>query len=154
MFWNKKVVEESKQKNLEVEKKISEIVRETINNALDKATKEQVNILSLQKDISKLTEEKRTLKDDLADLKKAKELEKIEIEHLVALKEQRMELTIKQKEVQLEHDFQKKELALRQKGYEEMTAHIKKVGEDTKSLYSEILARLPNVNMEINKRSK
>ena len=65
-----------------------------------------------------------------------------------------MELTIKQKEVQLEHDFQKKELALRQKGYEEMTAHIKKVGEDTKSLYSEILARLPNVNMEINKRSK
>lgn len=140
MFWNKKNQTESK---------ISKIVEETINLALEKATKESVNILSLQKDISKLTEEKRVLKDDLADLKKAKELEKTEIEHLVALKEQRMELTIQQKEIKLEKEFQQKELALRQKGYEEMTANIKKAGEDMKHLYSEILQRLPNVNVEV-----
>lgn len=145
MFWNKKTNQ--------TEAKISEIVRETINNALEKATKESVNILSLQKDISKLTEEKRTLKDDLADLKKAKELEKTEIEHLVALKEQRMELTIQQKELKLEKEFQQKELALRQKGYEEMVANIQKAGEDMKLLYGEILRRLPNVNLQL-KRGK
>lgn len=129
----------SKRGTSKVESKISEIVRESVNNALEKATKEQINILSLQKDISKLTEEKRVLKDELADLKKAKELEKIEIEHLVALKEQRMELSIQQKEVKLERDYQQKELVLRQKGFDEMVTYIKKQGEDMRRLYGEIL---------------
>lgn len=131
---------------------VKEIVEKTIDSVLTKATENSHNILKLQKDISSLTEEKRTLKDDLADLQKQKELEKTEIEHLVALKEQRMELTIQKKEVELERKFQEKELELRKKGFDEMVNHINKQSEDMKSLYGQILERLPNVNMEIKEK--
>ena len=124
-----------------------------IGAAVEKSYKgamtDQNTVLSLQQQIDNFTVEKRKLKDELADLKKAKELEKTEIDHLVALKEERMTVQMEQKDVALEKKFQKKELELRQKAYEDMVGRIEKAGDDMKEIYKEIMARLPNINVKM-----
>ena len=145
MWWNKKVSDAEDPLVKRIDKTVSETVKKIVNNSL----KDAESTLKLHKEVDMLTEERRKLKDDLADIKKQKELEKTELEHLVALKEERMTLQISQKEVELEKVFQKKELNLRQKAYDDMIARIEKAGMDMKEIYKEILVRLPNVNVKM-----
>ena len=128
---------------------IEGMVTASIERVYKDALKNSNNVLDLQNQIDNLTTEKRKIKDDLLDLKKAKELEKTEIEHLIALKEERMNLKMSQKEVELEGKYQQKELELRKKTYDEMVTHIEKVATDTKELYGKIMERLPNVNVRM-----
>ena len=123
--------------------------KNTIKSAIEEVLNIKDNSLSLKKTIEDLMDEKRRIKDELADLKKEKELEKVEIEHLIALKEERMKLQISQKEVQLEKDFQKKEIGLMQKNHEDSLKRIEKAGDDMKDIYKEIMLRLPNVNVKM-----
>lgn len=127
---------------------LEEIVSKSVRVAVESSLKDSKHILTYQRDINVLTDERRKLKDELADIKKEKELEKIEIEHLVALKEERMKLEMSQKEVALEKEFQKKELSLAKKSYTDMVDRINKASEDMKQIYSEIMLRLPNVNLK------
>jgi hypothetical protein len=131
---------------------INDLVMASMKQVFEDATKDSKNLVQLQNQISTLTEDRRTLKDELADIRKQKELEKIEIEHLVALKEERLKLQIDQKEVALEKIFQAKELELRKQAYDDMVKRIEKAGGDMKEIYNKIMERLPNVNMEIKER--
>jgi hypothetical protein len=130
---------------------INDLVMASMKQVFEEATRDSKNLVQLQNQISTLTEERRTLKDELADIRKQKELEKIEIEHLVALKEERLKLQIDQKEVALEKIFQAKELELRKQAYDDMVKRIEKAGNDMKEIYTEIMNRLPNVNVKMKK---
>ncbi len=122
------------------------LIGTAVETSYKKTMSDRNTVLALQQNIDNLTVEKRRIKDELADLKKAKEIERVEIDHLVALKEERMELQISQKEIAMEKKFQKKELELRQRAYEDMVERINKAGSDMKEIYEKIMERLPNVN--------
>ena len=131
---------------------INDLVIASMKQVFEDATKDSKNLIQLQGQVSHLTEERRNFKDELADIRKQKELEKIEIEHLVALKEERLKLQIDQKEVALEKVFQAKELELRKQSYVDMVKGIEKAGDDMKEIYNKIMERLPNVNLEIKRK--
>jgi len=135
-----------------LEQRVNDAVTETVKKILNDSLKDTDNAIKLHKEVDALTEERRKLKDDLADIKKQKELEKTEIEHLVALKEERMKLQISQKEVELEKQFQKREIDLMQKNHTDAMKRIEKAGDDMKEIYKEIMLRLPNVNLDIKEK--
>ena len=132
---------------------IAGIVQDKVRTAMEESTSAQVENLKLQKELSQLQSEVRAKKDELASLKSEIKLEKTEMEHLVALKEQRMEVDFEKKTVELEKEYQNKEIALLKDKFSSVQEAIEKQQKKQERVFDTILKALPNVNMEIIKES-
>lgn len=131
------------------DKSIKKAVKETISEITNETESKYGEILRSAKDLAGLTTELRQVKDELADVKKKKELEMEEFEHLVALKEKRQELALQTDRVKLEGEFQKREGELQKEYHEKTLKNIEKASADIKEVYKQIMERLPNMNVRL-----
>lgn len=89
------------------------------------------------------------LKRQIEELELKKRLEQQEIEHLVKMKEEKQLIAVQKKENELVAKYQQKEMALQTEYHGKVLATIEKAHTDIKEIYTQIMARLPNVNVEM-----
>lgn len=99
-------------------------------------------------------EEVRRLKEEIEDLKMKKRVEEQELQHLVKMKEEKQGIESTKKELELQKAFQTKEMDLAKKYHEDMVARFVKEQENLNQIYTKIMERLPNVNLEITRGTK
>ena len=127
-------------------KKLSTAIQDAMKMILDES-----EVVKLRKEIKSLKEAPERLNGEIADLKLQREVEERKLKHLVKMKEEKDSLEMEKKTVKMEREFSKKEMALQTKYFDDKVAQLKETEVKFKELYTEILQRLPNVNMEINK---
>lgn len=117
------------------------------SNAKTKALNERVK--ELEKEVEKYFKERLQLKADLEDLKLKKKTEEEDIKHMVRMKEERMEL--EKKSYQLDCDRAKDAAiaAVKDEYRNKVEDQLTKRGDDLKTMYGQILERLPNVNVNL-----
>lgn len=104
-------------------------------------------IQDLKSDISRLTEEKQ-------ELEFKKKMEEKEIAHLVKMKEEKINIETEKERLALTQKFQEKEMTLQKEYFEKVMTTVETGQKKMEEIYSKILERLPNVNMQIEKREK
>ena len=118
---------------------------------------EPKSVQELIKEIRSLVgpkEEIPKLKRELAELKLQKTMDERDIKHLVKLQQEKHEVEHQKKEVELQKQFQAKEMALQTKYHTDIVAKIEEFAKEQRTTYSEIMKRLPNVNMSIKQQNK
>lgn len=106
------------------------------------------------KKIQELKAEIRELREEKEDLEFKKKMEEKEIAHLVKMKEEKLTIATEKERLELTQQFQEKEMALQKEYFEKVMAAVKEGQKKMEDIYTKILERLPNVNMEITKESK
>jgi len=102
-------------------------------------------------DIKHLNDRIAILKDELETLKLTKKLELKEIEHLVKMKEEKLGIEHEKRQLSLEQSYNTKEMGLQRTYHDKVLTVINKEHNDIKAVYQEIMKRLPDVNVSINK---
>jgi hypothetical protein len=117
------------------------------SNNKTKALEERVQ--SLQADLDKYFRERLQVKEELEDLKLKRKVEEEDIKHMVRMKEERMEL--EKKTYQLDCDRQKDAAiaAVKDEYRDKSEAQLTARGDDLKTMYGQILERLPNINVKM-----
>jgi len=142
------------------ESKFAEMIEKTFKKVFCAGDSDQSKILTLTEQIEKLKAEKISLKesveksqDEYNALKKKKDLEEMEIKHLIRMKEEKNKLELEQEKVKMEKSFQDKTMELQKNNHEEAMKLVVEGKKDLQEIYSQILSRLPNVNMTIKQNS-
>jgi hypothetical protein len=99
--------------------------------------------------IEELNKEIDILKTNIKDLELKKRLEEEEIKHLVKMKEEKQAIEIQKKEIDLAKAFQQKEMELQSKYHDKIITTIEESRKESRDLYTAIMDRLPNVNVEM-----
>jgi chromosome segregation ATPase len=99
--------------------------------------------------IIELEKEKESLKKDIRELEHKKSLEEREIEHLVKMKEEKIEIETEKEKLKLQADFDAKTMQLQTDYHERVLKLLDEARKEMKVIHTEILQRLPNVNMSI-----
>lgn len=94
------------------------------------------------------------IQEEIASLESRKKIEEQEIRHLVKMKEEKLLLETSRKEVELQKLFTQREMDLQTSYHDKVLSTIEESRKESKELYSQIMERLPNVNMEIRKGVK
>lgn len=94
------------------------------------------------------------IRAELEDLKLKKKMEEEEIKHLVKLERERQAVENQKTLLKMQEEFNGKESKLRQEFFDKNMAIIKEGHQKMQEIYMQILERLPNVNMEITRKSK
>ena len=100
--------------------------------------------------IKNLEKEKHQLKEDLAELKLKKKLEEEDIKHMVKINNERKDIELEKEKMKLERKSAE-EIAKVKDSYQDKTEQqLEKQLTNMKSMYGEILERLPNYNINHN----
>ena len=94
------------------------------------------------------------LKDDIEELKHKKEREIKDIEHLVKIAQEKRDIELEKAKAKMEVDFQKRVTEVNDKFHEKIEGRFKEEMNNIKEIYAEIIKRLPNVNMAIDKKMR
>jgi VIT1/CCC1 family predicted Fe2+/Mn2+ transporter len=123
---------------------------EALEKRIDSAVKKTLtDILGNIEDTDTFSKKIKSLKEEIEQLKSTKKIEEAEIKHLVRMKGEKLELEHQKKEVELQEEFAKKQMQLQQDYHDKVLAQIELARKEQKETYTEIMKRLPNVNMEI-----
>jgi hypothetical protein len=115
----------------------------------EKTIAEIETIEKLQKKVTALEEERRVLKEEVENLKLKKKIEEEDIKHMVRIKEERLAIDHERKIIELEKKTQD-EIAKVKDGYrDKVEGNLEKQIERSEQMYSEILERLPNINVNM-----
>ena len=106
-------------------------------------------IENLEKHNHELSVAVQELELELKGIKTDHEIETRELKSLVKLKEAKLEEKYRERSFRLEKEYQAKELKVQQDYHRARMADVEEAIEHTKSLYGQILDRLPDVNMKI-----
>jgi lantibiotic modifying enzyme len=107
-------------------------------------------VRSLNATISGLEKDKKVLKEEVSDLKLKKKVEEEEIKHLIKINQERKDIELEKEKIKLE-GAKAKEIAEVKDNYRDKTEQqLEKQLEMMKGMYSEILGRLPNYNVDHN----
>ncbi len=123
-------------------------------------SKKEYDRLQLEKnlaggeDVASLKKQIRLLKDESEDLKTTKKMEQREIEHLVKLKEAKLDIEHQKTELKLKDSFKDKEMALQTDFFKKSTDQLETARKEMKDIHEKILERLPNItaSLEVKKR--
>ncbi len=98
----------------------------------------------------------RKLKDEIESLKVTKKMEQREIEHLVKLKEEKLNIDFQKKELELKGQFQDKTLVMQTEYHNLTIKNLDVARDEMKEIYTQIMQRLPNItaSLEVRKGSK
>lgn len=116
----------------------------------------------LKSQIDTLIQDKRKLKEELEELKLKKRLEAEEIAHLQRINEERLKQQLESDKLAMEREYQKKVSELGEQTMKKINDSLidfhakieKRFGDELvnlKEVYSLLMQRLPNVNLEITK---
>ena len=125
-----------------------------LNNDIDSLKNEQADAEDMADTAKK---EARALKEEVADLKLAKKIEDEDIKHLVKLTEERKELELDKKALELEREkdaevqIVKEECAdeikeIREEYAKKQEETLQKQIADGNLMFKEVMTRLPNIN--------
>lgn len=103
----------------------------------------------LLKEKEKLEKEIVSLEKKIAQLESKKKIEEEEIKHLVKIATEKREIEFQKKEMQIEKDADSKVMKVKQDYQDKIESNLHKQIEDTKQMYAEILARLPNISVKL-----
>ncbi len=117
--------------------KLKEIIKESLT--------EPDNTVGLKNQIE-------DLKKEIKELEFKKDMESKEIKHLVKMKEEKDKVQADKKEIELIKDFQSKEMKLQKEYHDKVVKLIQDEHLKIQDIYSKIMERLPNVNMNIEKK--
>ena len=105
--------------------------------------------LKLKKEIRCLKEEKETLEIEVKSLNSRKKIDEEELKALIKLKEDKMGLDFKRKEMDLAKEHQQKQHNLQVRYNEKLQERLETEVENIKEMYGEVLKRLPDVNVRL-----
>jgi hypothetical protein len=108
-------------------------------------------MVKLRNRVKELEEAPSRLKAEIEDLKLQKKMEVLEIEHLVKMKEEKNSMEIEKEKLRLNQEHNAKEMALQTNYHDKVVSLLKEHADKFQKTYEEIMKRLPNVNMEINR---
>ena len=123
----------------------------------------QTDVNELQAEYEKTVKALRVTKEELEDLKLKKRLEQEEIKHMVKINEERKDSEVAKKQIELEKKYNEQINKFR----EEQTAALLQLTKELhgklegrfnvelgnlKEIYQALMARLPNVNLTLEKR--
>lgn len=124
-----------------------------------KALLEKIGELS--EEVDELREERADLKDELretnGELKEVKKQKKIEeevIQHQIRQHMEKLDLQFDRRCVEKDGETQKKIADVKDQYRDKLEKQLEKRGDEIRTMYKEILERLPNVNMEITESRK
>ena len=126
-----------------VEAKVAKTVRETLTAFLDNV-----------EDSDAFAKKVKELKQEIAELKSTKKIEEAEIKHLVRMKEEKLMLAHEKKGIELAAEFQERTMQLQQEYHDKVLEQIDLARKEQKETYTEIMKRLPNVNVEVIKKTR
>lgn len=122
-------------------------------------------IQALKKEIDTLREDKKKKKEELEELKLKKRLEQEEITHMQRINEEKNDQDVKRRKIELEKDYAEKITKFRdeqrqllvdslQEFHTKMEERFNSELGNLKDVYQALMARLPNVNLTLEKRLK
>jgi hypothetical protein len=98
--------------------------------------------------IKSLEKEKRTLKEDLADLKLKKKMESEDIKHMVKINNERKDIELEKEKIKLERQSADAIAKVKDSYRDKTEQQLEKQLVNMKGMYGEILERLPNYNVK------
>ena len=99
----------------------------------------------LRMEVESLTTQKENLTIEVAELKHRHKLESEDIEHMVRIKEERMEVEFERKTLQQQRDADAKIEEIKSDYTRKLHDRLESEVERIQEMYAEVLARLPNV---------
>lgn len=125
---------------------MSDEVKKAVRSWIDESGNSQATVQSLK-------DQAKNLEHKIRELEHKKELEETELDHLIKMKEEKQTLEIEKRSVALQKEFNQKEMDLQRKYHEQTVGIINKEHADIKDIYRQIMERLPNVNVELKRKS-
>lgn len=101
--------------------------------------------------IEEQNKEIEALKIQIKDLELKKRLEEEEIKHLVKMKEEKIFIETQKKEIELQKHFNEREMELQSKYHDKVLTTIEESRKESRDLYTKIMDRLPNVNVNMDR---
>lgn len=109
----------------------------------------ETRIQELQKDVDKYFKERLDIKTELEDLKLKRKTEEEDIKHMVRMKEERVAVELEKKTIQLERERDTAIAKVKDEYRDKMEKQLTQETENIKTMYGQILERLPNVNVKL-----
>lgn len=106
-------------------------------------------VKALETEIDGLRTERRTLKDEVEDLKSKRKVEDEQLKHLLKIKEEKMDLEFQKKVHDAEVKKQNEVAAVKDQYRDKVEAELKSRHSQLQEMYGQILARLPDVNVAL-----
>lgn len=107
-------------------------------------------IKDLELQIKCLKTDRQAAKDELADVKHQKKIEEEDIKHMVKLKEERLEIKAEKQKLEMEREKDTEIAKVKDEYRDKMEKQLSEETKNIKSMYGEVLERLPNVNVRLN----
>lgn len=114
---------------------------ERVNALMKKLDEPKTHVDNLKAKIS-------SLKDELENLKLDATIERRDIEHLVKVKEEKSALANERKVIELEREKEKEVREIREEYARKLQDYLEQRGDDMKDMYTQVLDRLPNINVK------
>ena len=118
-----------------------------MNKKMVKGYKDQVE--ELKKEITALTNDKMKLKQQCEEMKLQKKLDLEDIKHMVKMKEEKLNIEYEKKVLAVEKTHDEKLMGIKDQYRDKMEERLEKETANIKSMYADILTRLPNVNVRL-----
>jgi hypothetical protein len=116
-------------------------------NGKTKALEDRIE--KLQTECDKFFKERLEVKTELEDLKLKRKTEEEDIKHMVRMKEERMAVDLERTTIELERQKDTAIAAVKDKYRNKVEEQLTKRGDDLKTMYGQILERLPNINVKM-----
>ena len=108
-----------------------------------------VELEGQNEELPKLRLERLELKEEIEQLKSRKKIEEEDIKHMVRLKEERMEVEFEKKSLQMEREKEEAINQVKEQYRDKVEKDLKTQIDRMQSMYSEVLARLPNITAKL-----
>lgn len=97
--------------------------------------------------IERLKKERRSLKDQIADLKHEKKITEEDIKHMVRIREERIEVENEKKNLERDREKEQEIAKVKDEYRDKLEERLHKEVENMKEMYTQILQRLPTVEV-------
>jgi hypothetical protein len=128
---------------------VSERIENTLRNILLKSEETAGSLVAEIKDLVGPKVEIPKLKKQLAELRLDRDIEERDIKHLVKMKEEKLTIENQKLELELKTRYKDKEMAMQTEYHDKIVAQLDLARTEMKQVYRDIMACLPNVNMEM-----
>ena len=148
MFGKKKDLRQIKNEILgDVADNIVEQVKDKIlAEAVAMSERSMTEVLNATDSIERIKQEKLQVEEELTKLKSKKKIEETEIKTLIKVTQEKAELDMQRRELELDKQYVQKELEAVKKYHEELGAAVSKERDKMERFMSEVMARLTNID--------
>lgn len=124
-------------------------IERALRSILGKTAEDQHSLVQEIKELVGPKVEIPKLKKQLAEMKLQRDIEERDIKHLVKMKEEKLTIENQKLELELKTRYKDKEMTMQTEYHEKIMAQLEVARTEMKQVYRDIMACLPNVNMQI-----